>query len=47
MAADHIRHRLFEFDDHQRQLDEEDLLEEEDFLATVVDRPISTVTPFM
>ncbi|KAG2143770.1 uncharacterized protein EDB93DRAFT_1241355 [Suillus bovinus] len=42
VAADHIRHRLFEFDDHQCQLDEEDLLEEEDFIATVVDRPIST-----
>jgi hypothetical protein len=42
VAADHIRRRLFEFDDHRRQLDEEDLLEEEDFVATVVDRPIST-----
>lgn len=46
MAADHIRRRLFEFDDHQRQLDEEDLLEEEDFPATVVERPVSTSNSF-
>ncbi|KAG1823449.1 uncharacterized protein BJ212DRAFT_1566538 [Suillus subaureus] len=40
VAADHICHCLFKFDDHQRQFDEEDLLEEEDFLATVVEHPV-------
>ncbi|KAG2060446.1 hypothetical protein BDR06DRAFT_1053585, partial [Suillus hirtellus] len=46
VAADHIRHRLFKFDDHQCQLDEEDLLEEEDFPATVVEHPVSTSNSF-
>ncbi|KAG1735246.1 hypothetical protein EDD22DRAFT_982430 [Suillus occidentalis] len=42
VAADHICRHLFEFDNHRCQLDEEDLLEEEDFVTTVVDCPIST-----
>lgn len=47
MAADHIRRRLFKFDDHQHQLDKEDLLgEEEDFIATVIERPVSTSNSF-
>ncbi|KAG1813563.1 uncharacterized protein BJ212DRAFT_1447796 [Suillus subaureus] len=40
VAADHICHHLFEFDDHQCQLDEED------FLATVVERPVSMSNSF-
>ncbi|KAG1741895.1 uncharacterized protein EDB91DRAFT_1237102 [Suillus paluster] len=42
VVADRIRRRLYEYDEHQRQLHEEDLLEEEDFIANVVERPIST-----
>ncbi|KAG1733838.1 hypothetical protein EDB19DRAFT_1896555 [Suillus lakei] len=40
VAADHIHHHLFKFNDHQCQLDEED------FLATVVERPVSTSNSF-
>ncbi|KAG1801161.1 uncharacterized protein BJ212DRAFT_1591443 [Suillus subaureus] len=46
VAADHIYCCLFKFDDHQHQLDEEDLLEEEDFLATVIEHPVSTSNSF-
>ncbi|KAG2349794.1 hypothetical protein BDR05DRAFT_972737 [Suillus weaverae] len=46
VAADHIHCHLFEFDDHQHQLDEEDLLEEENFLATIVERPVSMSNSF-
>ncbi|KAG1858282.1 hypothetical protein C8R48DRAFT_748763 [Suillus tomentosus] len=43
VVADRIRRHLFEFDEHQRQLYADDLLEsEEDFIAHVVERPIST-----
>ncbi|KAG1738384.1 uncharacterized protein EDB91DRAFT_1237752 [Suillus paluster] len=46
VIADCIRRRLYEFDEHQRQLHEEDLLEEEEFIANVVERPISTGSSF-
>lgn len=46
MVADRIRRRLFEFDEAQRQADEEDLLEQDDSLVDVIDRPISTSNVF-
>ncbi|KAG2036604.1 hypothetical protein BDR03DRAFT_934392 [Suillus americanus] len=46
VVADHIRQRLYEHNEHQHQLHEEDLLEEEDFIVNVVECPISTDSSF-
>ncbi|KAG2157658.1 uncharacterized protein EDB93DRAFT_1238515 [Suillus bovinus] len=42
VVADRICRHLYEFDEHQCQLHEEDLLKKEDYIVNVVDRPIST-----
>ncbi|KAG2034409.1 hypothetical protein BDR03DRAFT_1067511, partial [Suillus americanus] len=46
LVADCICWCLYEHDEHQHQLHEEDLLEEEDFIVNVIECPISTGSSF-